>query len=192
MIFGPLGSFQQEYTSAAINITAYGYTNVTSSPPTPTPLYGKNGGNAVGEVGLGLELFPEFEIGPLQYIQLDLYDFAQTVGLGMCGSGANVPFIQIGSVQVGEGANLYGSIDPGLPVGDSGMHLLPPSPIINPPSSPFPTPIIMIPIPNWNLFVNMTYRYLTIQGVSTIVDGVPTPGNVLLNRIWFSLASPCP
>ena len=48
---------------------------VTSLCRTPTDLYFKVGGTA-SEIGLGLAVTPDFEIGPGNFIQLDLTNLA--------------------------------------------------------------------------------------------------------------------
>ena len=95
---GVLGS-SQVYTVNGLSITAAGF----SGASTPTALYGKNlGGN---ENGLGLASDGDHEINSSTYIQLDLKQLID--------GGAVNPQIVIGSVQVGEGYNIYGSATPG-------------------------------------------------------------------------------
>jgi hypothetical protein len=99
---GALGTVQT-YTVNGINLTARGYTGVTSSTQTGTPtnLYGKTDGG--DESGLGLaSLHSDFEIGQGDFIQLDLSDVFQHL---------NVSSVQvaIGSVQKGEGYDIFGS-----------------------------------------------------------------------------------
>ena len=108
IVDGDVGSFQNIYMEATINIPAYGFVTVTTTP-TPRNLFGKNGANAQGEQGLGLVRTLDNEIGPGKDVQLDLSDFAQTI-TGPCSTGAMTPSIQIGSVQTNEGFNIYGSL----------------------------------------------------------------------------------
>ncbi|MBI1840676.1 MAG: putative Ig domain-containing protein, partial [Verrucomicrobia bacterium] len=95
---GALGS-SQTYTVNGLIITAAGFAGAN----TPTSLYGKNlGGN---ESGLGIASDKDHEINTSTYIQLDL---KQLIDAGA----QNVQLI-IGSVQSGEGYNIYGSAVPG-------------------------------------------------------------------------------
>lgn len=102
---GQLGT-SQSFTSGGITITAYGF----SSQNHPTNLYGKTSGG--DETGLGLVGTPDFEITTTSFIQLDLANLHLTspTALGL----------QIGSVQAGEGYNIYASNT----LGDRGSLLL--------------------------------------------------------------------
>jgi hypothetical protein len=102
-VMGPVHT----YTVNAINITALGYTGVTSpsQPGTPTNLYGKTAGG--DESGLGLAGRSDFEIEPGDFIQLDLRDVFQHMSV----TGVQ---IAIGSVQSGEFYDVYGSNQQGV------------------------------------------------------------------------------
>src|SRR5256885_203110 len=91
---GILGN-SQTYTANGLTITAYGYnTNGTAHA-----LYGKVDTN--DEAGLGLNGTVDFEIGNSNYVQLDISQL-------IAANAQNVR-IAIGSVQAGEGYNIYGS-----------------------------------------------------------------------------------
>ncbi|HZM02375.1 MAG TPA: putative Ig domain-containing protein, partial [Candidatus Saccharimonadales bacterium] len=91
---GTLG-VSQPYTNDGLVITAYGFLN----NGTATKLYGKNQGG--DESGLGINGTVDDEIGNTNFVQLDL---SQVIA-----SGATSATIMIGSVQSGEGYNIYGS-----------------------------------------------------------------------------------
>jgi hypothetical protein len=91
---GALGT-SQTYTASGVTITARGYTGGT-----PHNLYGKTDGG--DESGLGLTGSSDFEIGQGEFIQLDLRDVFQHMNV----SGVQVA---IGSVQPGEGYDIFGS-----------------------------------------------------------------------------------
>lgn len=100
---GQLGT-SQAFTSGGVTITAYGF----SSQKHATNLYAKRAGG--DETGLGLVGTSDFEITTTSFIQLDLANLnnPSSVTLG------------IGSVQAGEGYNIYGSNT----LGDRGTLLL--------------------------------------------------------------------
>jgi len=91
---GTLGT-SQAYTQNGITITAYGFDNSSH----PINLYGKNNGG--DENGLGISRAPDSEIQTYNFIQLDV---ASLHSLNLIDA-----FLSIGSVQDGEGWNLYGS-----------------------------------------------------------------------------------
>ena len=86
----------QAYTVNGITVTAYGFTNAGA----PTNLYWKQAGG--DENGLGLaNTGSDHEIDTNNFIQLDLSD--------LIAKGATSAGMTIGSIQSGEGFNLYGS-----------------------------------------------------------------------------------
>jgi fimbrial isopeptide formation D2 family protein/uncharacterized repeat protein (TIGR01451 family) len=91
---GPLGT-SQSYTMGGITITAYGFDN----SGTPIALYGKNQGG--DENGLGISVAKDYEITTANFIQLDINQ--------LIASGAVSAEMWIGSVQDGEGYDIYGS-----------------------------------------------------------------------------------
>jgi len=91
---GALG-ISQAYTADGLTITAYGYTNAS----TPAALYGKQQGG--DENGLGIKGEVDSEINTMTYVQIDLSN--------LINAGAQGATMSIGSVQSGEGYNLYGS-----------------------------------------------------------------------------------
>ncbi len=91
---GILGT-SQSYTINGLTIEAHGYLNNGTS----TALYGKNEGG--DEDGLGLANSPNFEIQTTNYVQLDLRQLIT--------NGVRSLMMAVGSVQSGEGYNLYGS-----------------------------------------------------------------------------------
>lgn len=121
---GPLG-VAQAYTVNGLTITAYGFDNSGS----PAALYGKNAGG--DESGLGINGAPDSEIGTTNFIQLDL---TQVIA-----SGAQNALLTIGSVQAGEGYNLYGSSAQGVlgTLLGSGATDFTPFPIPSYPQYPF-------------------------------------------------------
>jgi hypothetical protein len=108
---GTLGA-TQTYTVGGATITAHGYTGLGSPHLTPTQLFGKNQGG--DESGLGLVGASDHEIehrnGGL--IQFDL--------AALLNSRFSDGQIKIGSVQEGEGFDLYGSNT----LGDPGAKLM--------------------------------------------------------------------
>jgi len=118
---GPLGT-SQSYTDNGVTITAYGFT----SAGVPYNLYGKtNTSEGLDELGLGLNDGVHFEVEAQHFIELDLANImaldptALTIGLG--------------SVQEGEGGNVYGSNTYDtlgtflFTIGDENLHSLPTS-----------------------------------------------------------------
>ena len=91
---GTLGT-SQTYTQNGITLTAYGFDNSSH----PLNLYGKNNGG--DETGLGISRAPDHEIQTYNFIQLDV--------TGLHSLNLTDALISIGSVQNGEGWNLYGS-----------------------------------------------------------------------------------
>ncbi len=89
---GQLGT-SQDFTSNGVTITAYGF----SSQNHATNLYGKTAGG--DETGLGLVGTADHEITTTSFIQLDLANLNNPTSLNL----------GIGSVQSGEGYNIYGS-----------------------------------------------------------------------------------
>ena len=89
---GTLGT-SQTYTSSGITITAYGFSGAGAS----MDLYGKNAGG--DEVGLGLNGTLNDEIGTTNFVQLNLTNLLAT-------NPASIT-MSIGSVQEGEGWNIY-------------------------------------------------------------------------------------
>ena len=96
-----LGTSQVTYTNGGISITANGYITL----PTPTDLYFKVGASA-SEIGLGLAVTTDFEIGPGNFIQLDLTNLAA--------AGITSGTLVIGSVQTGEGFRICTSASLGV------------------------------------------------------------------------------
>lgn len=98
----PVGSTSRTYTSSGFQIIARAYDNPTN---TPHALYFKNEApyNGAIETGLGLvnTASNEFNSGPLNYLQLDLRSI---LGLGFTNGQ-----IKVGSLQNGEGFQLFGS-----------------------------------------------------------------------------------
>jgi hypothetical protein len=145
----PLGTLgtSQTYTVNGITITAYGYTNAG----VPYALYGKNSG--ADEMGLGLNALSDDEIDSAHFVQLDLAN--------VISSGAPGVQLSIGSVQSGEGYNVYGSNTLGslgtLLIGNSSLD----SALFNVPNFP-------------------TYRYVSIQA---------TTGNVVIAALTIPMAS---
>ena len=148
IVHGVLGT-SQPYTVNGVTITAYGFTNVN----TPTALFGKNDGG--DENGIGISGEADHEINTSTYIQVDL---AQVIA-----AGSQSGTITIGSVQAGEGYDLYGS----SALGTLGTLL-----VNNGISDNTPFAIPGFP----------TYRYL---GVRAHV------ANVLLQGVTFSCAGTC-
>ena len=91
---GPLGVSQQ-YIVNGITLTAYGFD--TSSHP--VNLYGKNDGG--DEIGLGIDRSPNHEIQTYNFVQLDVTNLHNL--------NIQSALISFGSVQEGEGWNLFGS-----------------------------------------------------------------------------------
>lgn len=91
---GTLGT-SQSYTVNGITLTAYGFDNMSN----PLNLYGKNDGG--DETGLGISRAPNHEIQTYNFVQLDV---STLHSLNLIDA-----LISIGSVQTGEGWNLYGS-----------------------------------------------------------------------------------
>jgi hypothetical protein len=103
-IMGPV----QTYRVDGVNITARGYTGVSSpfQVGTPINLFGKTAGG--DESGLGLYgLNPDFEIRPGDFVQLDLRDVFRKLNV----TGAQ---LAVGSVQDGEGFDIFGSNQRGV------------------------------------------------------------------------------
>ena len=100
----PVGSSSQTYTVSGYSITAYGYDN-SGGVGSAHQLFFKNGGG--DEIGLGLvgtlnnELQVDNAGNPLHFIQLDL--------TSILAQGFTNGKISVGSVQLGESFNLYGS-----------------------------------------------------------------------------------
>jgi|GEM_PF-732145 len=99
-----VGSASQSYTVSGFTITAYGYDN-SGGIGSPHTLYFKNLG--VSERGLGITGTTDNELQvngagvPLHFIQLDLSSILS--------QGFTNGQIEVGSIQSGEGWNLYGS-----------------------------------------------------------------------------------
>ncbi len=91
---GTLGT-SQTYTQNGITLTAYGFDNSSHA----INLYGKNNGG--DETGLGISRAPDNEIQTYNFIQLDVTSLHS---LNLIDA-----LLSIGSVQSGEGWNLYGS-----------------------------------------------------------------------------------
>lgn len=105
----PVGSSSQVFTSEGAQITARGYNN-NGGTGTAAELFFKNrpmDGGAV-EVGLGLANSPhnELNVGPANFIQLDLRS--------ILGQGFTNGQISVASLQNGEGFQLFGSNTEGL------------------------------------------------------------------------------
>ena len=145
---GALGT-SQTYTISGITITAYGFTNAS----TPAALYGKTAGG--DESGLGIKGTVDSEITTTTYIQLDL---AQVIA-----SGAQSGTMVIGSVQSGEGYDIYGSST----LGALGTLLL----------SNGTIDFAAFPIPGFP-----TYRYLGVRAHAA---------DVLLDAVTFTCAGTC-
>jgi hypothetical protein len=91
---GALGVSQQ-YTVNGITLTAYGFDNSGH----PINLYGKNDGG--DEIGLGIDRAPNHEIQTYNFVQLDV--------TALHSLDLQSALISFGSVQEGEGWNIYGS-----------------------------------------------------------------------------------
>ena len=145
---GTLG-VSQAFTQNGLTITAYGFkTNGTA-----IALYGKLGGG--DENGLGLNGTVENEIGTSNFIQLDL---TQVIA-----SGAPSATMAIGSVQSGEGYNIYGSHT----LGTLGTLLV----------SNGVTDGTAFPIPSYP-----TYQYISVQA---------SAANVLLDAVSIASTGGC-
>ncbi len=110
---GLLG-FSHTYVDGGMAITARGFTGV-NSPNTigmAVNLYGKNGGG--DETGLGMASKADYEIGGLDFIQLDFTDVKNKMR-------HPTAELMIGSVQSGENYRIYGSNT----VGIAGTMLMP-------------------------------------------------------------------
>ncbi|MGH9454460.1 MAG: PEP-CTERM sorting domain-containing protein [Terriglobia bacterium] len=88
---GTLGT-SQTYTVDGITLTAYGFSSANNN----TDLFGKNDGG--DEDGLGLNSFPDHEIGGSGFVQLNVSPL-----LGQFNGG----FLTIGSVQKGETYDIW-------------------------------------------------------------------------------------
>ena len=91
---GALGVSQQ-YTINGITLTAYGFDNSGN----PINLYGKNDGG--DEIGLGIDRAPNHEIQTYNFVQLDV--------TALHSLNLQSALMSFGSVQEGEGWNIYGS-----------------------------------------------------------------------------------
>jgi len=91
---GALGVSQQ-YIVNGITLTAYGFDNSGHA----INLYGKNDGG--DEVGLGIDRAPNHEIQTYNFVQLDV--------TALHSLNIQSALMSFGSVQEGEGWNLYGS-----------------------------------------------------------------------------------
>lgn len=146
---GTLGT-SQAFTSGNVTITAYGF----SSNNHAVNLYGKTAGG--DETGLGLVGTSDFEITTTSFIQLDLANLYARNPTALS--------LQFGSVQAGEGWNVYGSNT----LGTRGSVLL---------GSGTSGSFSFATIPSG-------FRYLTIQasaadvlltGLTTTTPNTPTP-----------------
>lgn len=141
---GVLGT-SQDFTSGGTTITAYGF----SSQNHATNLYGKTAGG--DETGLGLVGTSDYEITTTSFIQLDLsnlhLNYPATLGL------------QIGSVQSGEGWNIYGSNT----LGDRGSVLLASG------TTDYPN--------SFSVTVPPSFRYITVQAAraDVLLDSLSAP-----------------
>ncbi|MGB7024941.1 MAG: PEP-CTERM sorting domain-containing protein [Candidatus Acidiferrales bacterium] len=112
---GTLG-VSQTYTSNSVTITAYGFSacsggiTVALTSCSRNDLYGKTSGG--DENGLGLTGTSDFEIGTNQMVQLDLTN--------LINAGATSVTLQIGSVQPGEGYDIW----EGSSLGSSGSLVI--------------------------------------------------------------------
>src|SRR5579864_849479 len=112
---GTLG-VSQTYTSNSVTITAYGFSacsggiTVALTNCSTNDLYGKTSGG--DENGLGLAGTSDFEIGTNQMVQLDLTN--------LINAGATSVTLQIGSVQSGEGYDIW----EGSTLGSSGSLVI--------------------------------------------------------------------
>ncbi|MCX6594427.1 MAG: carboxypeptidase regulatory-like domain-containing protein, partial [Acidobacteria bacterium] len=148
---GQLGS-TQPYTANGVTLTAYGY-NGSGTTGTPRALFGKTAGG--NENGLGIYgTSADNEITTSTFIQVDTND--------LVAKGATNVQMLIGSVQSGEGYDIYGSNT----LGTIGTKLLSGGTS----ESPFA-------MPGYG-----TYRYISVR--ASAVD-------VLLNGISFVLPSDC-
>ena len=122
---GVLGT-SQAYTTNGLTITAYGYAKSGQA----LALYGKTQGG--DENGVGIACASDYEIGTSNFIQLDL---TQVIA-----SGAQNALLVIGSVQPGEGYNIYGSTTQGVLgtlLGSNGTLDFTPFPVPGYPAYPF-------------------------------------------------------
>ncbi len=162
---GVLGT-SQAFTSGSVTITAYGF----SSNNHATNLYGKtNGGD---ETGLGIANAPHFEIQTTNFIQLDLANLYARNPTSLS--------LQIGSVQAGEGWNIYGSNT----LGTRGSALLASG---------------VTDFPNFFTFATVPtgFRYISVQassedvllnGLSATTPNTPTPEPATMLLLGTGLA----
>ncbi len=147
---GNLGT-SQAYTVNGLTITAYGYSGAGTTG-TATALFAKDDGG--DEYGLGISGESDSEIDTSHFITLDLS--------AIIAAGASNAQIMIGSIQSGEGFNLYGSNTLGsigtlLTTGGSSMDN------------------VSFAIPQFG-----TYKYISVR--ASAVD-------VLINAVSFTLGS---
>src|SRR5262249_32680309 len=97
---GVLGN-SQTYSAAGATITAYGF----STAGDPTALFGKSTPGVTDETGLGISpgAGSDNEIQPTDFVELDLANLFAKFG-------QSTPIkLKVGSVQAGEGYDVYGS-----------------------------------------------------------------------------------
>jgi serine-aspartate repeat-containing protein C/D/E len=148
---GILGT-SQAYTVNGIAITAYGFNN----GGTARKLYGKNQGGNESGLGIAGTAAGANEIDVTTFVQLDLENLRT--------SGATNATMTVGSVQVGESYNVYGSNT----LGSVGTLLGAPNRTLD--NSPFAIPAFG------------TYRYISVR--ASCVD-------VLLAAVSFTLPHGC-
>jgi hypothetical protein len=155
-------STSQAFTSSGVTITAYGYT----SAGVATKLYGKTDGG--DETGLGIAGAPHNEIQTTNFIQLDLAN--------LWARNPTSFYMQIGSVQLGEGWNIYGSTTLGV----RGTKLLKSG------VTDYPNSFSIVPVPS-------NYRYISVQAAPPPIqpsnqqgqgNDAPVNSDVLLNGLW--------
>jgi hypothetical protein len=132
---GTLGTSQSYSSGGGYSVTAYGY---LKSGNTATAMYGKNAGG--DEVGVGINSEPEgnHEIDKSEYITIDVSQVT---------SGSTSGRLYIGSVQSGEGFDLYGSNTLGTLTGATTL--------LSNNLTDYPS---YVNIPNWG-----TYKYLSVS-----------------------------